>query len=241
MQNAVCTFNNGLAAEPALTIDKTITAGDPYDAVGDVIDYSYLVTNSGNVTLGGPFSVNDDRAADESCPATASRWHPGASITCSASYTITQGDLDAGSVTNTASASQWVVSSPPDDETVTAVQRPSSPSPSRSPPATPTTSVGDVISYSFDVENTGNVRLAGPVTVSDNRASDESCPNVDTVGNLDGYLDPGEQITCSASYSVIQADLNSGSVTNTASASADGTTSNDDSETATASVGPGSP
>ena len=33
-----------------------------YDAVGDVISYSYLVTNNGNVTLGGPFTVTDDKA-----------------------------------------------------------------------------------------------------------------------------------------------------------------------------------
>ena len=37
-----------------------------------------------------------------------------------------------------------------------------------------------------------------------------------TVGNHDGRLDPGERITCTATYTVTQADLDAGSVTNTA-------------------------
>ena len=52
------------------------------------------------MTLSGPFTVADDRATNEGCPATASL-APGASITCSASYTVTQADLDAGSVNDT--------------------------------------------------------------------------------------------------------------------------------------------
>ena len=46
-----------------------------------------------------------------------------------------------------------------------------------------------------------------------------------------GELDPGESITCTASYTITQDDLNAGSVTHTATASADGTTSNEDEAT----------
>ena len=104
---------------PALSIVKTATP-TTYDEVGDVISYSFLVTNSGNVTLSGPFTVSDDKATDESCPETTSL-APLAYITCTASYTITQSDLDSGSVTNIASASNGTVTSPTDTETVTAV------------------------------------------------------------------------------------------------------------------------
>ena len=58
-------------------------------------------------------------------------------------------------------------------------------------------SVGDVISYSYLVTNTGNVRFAGPVTVADDKAT-VICPNVNTVGNNDGFLDPAESVTCTA-------------------------------------------
>ena len=221
------TVANKLSLIPnkSLAIVKTASP-QTYNTVNQVISYSYLVTNNGSVTLAGPFTVSDDKATDESCPATASL-APGASITCTASYKITQADLDAGSVTNIAFAAGGGATSPTDTETVTAVQ-------SRSltlvKTATPATydAVGDVISYSYLVTNNGNVRLAGPVTVTDDKAT-VTCPNVNTVGNLDGYLDPGESITCAASYSITQADLNNGSVTNTAKASVGGTDSNPDS------------
>ena len=70
--------------------------------------------------------------------------------------------------------------------------------------------------------NTGNVTLAGPVTVDDDMAT-ATCPAVTTVGNLDASSTPGESITCTASYTVTQADLNAGAVTNVATASAGGT------------------
>ena len=90
-----------------------------------------------------------------------------------------------------------------------------------------------MISYSYLVTNTGNVRLAGPVTVG-RRQGDGQLPGRDTVGNHDGFLDPGEAVTCTATYTITQADLNSGSVTNVAKASAGGIDSNEDTETVTA-------
>ena len=95
---------------PALSIVKSASPAT-YGAVGAVISYSYIVTNSGNVTLSGPFTVSDNRTTNESCPATPTL-APGASITCTSSYTITQADLDSGSVTNIASATNGVVTSP---------------------------------------------------------------------------------------------------------------------------------
>ena len=93
--------------------------------------------------------------------------------------------------------------------------------------------VGGVVSYGYLVTNTGNVRLAGPVTVVDDKTS-VTCPALSTVGNGDGFLDPGESVSCTASYVVTQADLNAGSVTNVAKASAGGVDSNEDTETVSA-------
>jgi hypothetical protein len=99
---ATDTLDIPIVQSPALTIGKTITSGDRYAAVGDVITYEYRVLNSGNVTVGGPITVTDDRTS-VACPATSSL-DPGATVTCTAAYSITQDDLSAGSVTNIATA-----------------------------------------------------------------------------------------------------------------------------------------
>jgi uncharacterized repeat protein (TIGR01451 family) len=90
---------------------------------------------------------------------------------------------------------------------------------------------GEVLHYSFAITNTGYAPLVGPVTVSDDLATDELCPEVNTVGDLDNYLDPDESMICTASYTVQAADVAALSVTNIASATADNVTSNTDTVT----------
>src|SRR6202007_1635464 len=79
---------------PALTLAKS-SPTSTYAAVGDAISYSYELTNSGNVTPSGPFSVTDDHVSSVDCGSHSSL-APGASITCTGSYLVTQSDLDAG-------------------------------------------------------------------------------------------------------------------------------------------------
>ena len=215
---------------PALSIVKTALPLT-YSAVGAVIGYSFKVTNSGNTTLVGPFTVSDDRATDEICPLTATL-APGAFITCTASYTVTQADLDAGSVTNVASATNGVVTSPTDTATATATQSPALTIVKSIAAGDPYAAVGDVISYSFLVTNAGNVALPGLFEVNDDKASDESCP-------VTASLAPAETVTCTASYTVTQADLDAGSVTNVAFATNGVVASPTDTATATATLSPG--
>ncbi len=225
---------------PALTLVKSTTTTD-FDSVGDTISYSYLVTNTGNVSLDGPVTITDDRAT-ATCPNVNTVGNldaaldPGEAVTCTATYTITQADLNAGSVTNIATASADGTTSNQDTVTVTGTQSPAL-TLVKSTTTTDFDSVGDTISYSYLVTNTGNVSLDGPVTITDDRAT-ATCPNVNTVGNLDAALDPGEAVTCTATYTITQADLNAGSVTNIATASADGTTSNQDTVTVTGTQSP---
>ena len=227
---------------PALTLDKTITAGTPYSAVGDTISYQYLVTNTGNVTISG-ISVSDDTTdATPVCDVTTLA--PGAVATCTAVYTTTQADLDAGFVTNNASATGTPaggdLTDPTDSATAQATQTPSL-SVEKSSPTITYAAVGDTLTYSYLVTNTGNVTISGPFSIADDRSSDESCP-------VTASLAPGDTVTCSATYSVTQADLDAGFVTNTATASGSFTfdgdaaptpiTSDSDSVTITATQSP---
>ena len=166
-----------------------------YDHVGQVISYSYLVTNTGNVTLPGQFTVSDNKLT-VTCPATATL-APGASITCTASHTVVQADLDAGAIVNVASASNGVVTSPPDTVRVEAVQKPSLVVVKSSP--TTSLSAPQTVSYSYLVTNTGNVTVTGIALSDDNDNNDLSCPLT--------TLAPTASMTCTATHTFTQAEL----------------------------------
>jgi LPXTG-site transpeptidase (sortase) family protein len=107
---------------PEITIAKSVTQTS-FSAVDDILDYSYLVTNSGGAPLLGPVTVSDDKAT-VTCPAVSTvgdndAWFDvGESLTCMASYKVLAADVTAGSVTNTASATVSGVTSNTDSETV---------------------------------------------------------------------------------------------------------------------------
>ncbi|MEG3791275.1 OmpA family protein, partial [Lysobacter sp. CCNWLW3] len=147
----------------------------------------------------------------------------------------------AGTSNNSATATGTPPVGPPTTSPPDTTQTPLAPAPALTIDKSTTTAnyaaVGDTISYSYLVTNTGNVSLTGPVTVADDKTT-VSCPAVTTVGNLDGELDPAESVTCTATYTVTLADLNSGSVVNIASATVDGVTSPTDTVTVNATQAP---
>ncbi|WP_102944949.1 OmpA family protein [Stenotrophomonas sp. VV52] len=212
------------------------TSTPSYNAVGATLSYSYLVTNNGNITLTDPVTVSDNRISSVGCPALpAGGLAPNASITCTATYTTTQADLDAGSVVNVATATSGATVSPSSTVTVNAVQTPAL-ALDKSTTTTTYDSVGDVLAYSYLVTNTGNVTLTAPVIISDDRIvapATVNCPALPP-----GGLVPGGTLTCTASYSVTQADLDAGSVTNVATASSGSTTSAQDSVTVNGTQNP---
>ena len=208
-----------IPAGPAISLDKQAGTINDLDAngpdVGDTIDYTFIVTNTGNVTLTS-VSVTDPMVGAVSCP--AGSLAPGAQRTCTATYILTQADVDAGVVDNTATTSGTPPTGPPvtDDDTVT-TSIPANPSITLVKSAGPITDVdangpdaGDTIAYSFLVTNTGNVTL-DPVSVADPKVGAVTCPA--------GPLAPTASRTCTATYTLTQADVDSGSVVNTATAS----------------------
>ena len=85
------------------------------------------------------------------------------------------------------------------------------------------TASGQVIAFSYLLQNTGTTTLNGPFTVTDNKAT-VSCPATAT-------LAPNASITCTGSYHITAADMSLGYAVNTATASSSNpgaTTSNTD-------------
>jgi uncharacterized repeat protein (TIGR01451 family) len=97
---------------------------------------------------------------------------------------------------------------------------------------------GEAVAYSYLVTNTGVYTLPGGpgVTVSDDKEIPVTCPVLTTVGDNDADLDPGESITCTASYTVLAGDMTAGFVTNTAYAAVAGVESPNDSVTVSKST-----
>jgi uncharacterized repeat protein (TIGR01451 family) len=97
--------------------------------------------------------------------------------------------------------------------------------------------VGELINYQYVITNTGTSKLAEPVIVTDTPRQ-VVCPSLSTVGNKDIYLDQNESVTCTALYTITQADVDAGSVTNLASATAGAITSNQGKFTLTRGAAP---
>ncbi len=189
------------AQGPELQLTKSASP-TTYSKVGDVIAYSYVLKNTGNVTLSSPFAVSDNKVT-VTCPSTPTSLAPGASLTCTGSHTVTQSDLDAGSITNTATATAMfgttTVTSNQAQATVTAVQNPAL---SLTKSASPTTysHAGDVITYTYIVKNTGNVTVDGPIMITDDKLGSFACGTVTS-------LAPGASVTCTRNYVIQSADL----------------------------------
>jgi hypothetical protein len=128
------------AAGPGLTLVKSASP-TTYAAAGNVIVYTYRLTNTGDVALGGPFTVADDKASVV-CPATASL-AVGASIICTASYTITSADVAAGRVTNVATASSADGPTSNQARITVRARRTPPPTPRPTPPTTGTVADAD--------------------------------------------------------------------------------------------------
>ena len=185
---------------------------------GETVDYSFEVTNSGNVTL------RDVRVHDSGLPGLSAVSCPdrtlaaGASQTCTATYVTTRADVDAGSVTNRATAHGDPPSGPPvvsgpSEATITAIHSPAITVVKSASPAS--FSAGQTIHYRFDVTNSGNVTLTSV------KVHDSGLPGLSAINCPDHTLAAGASQTCTATYVTTAADVDAGSVTNHATAHGD--------------------
>ena len=186
-----------------------------FSSLGQTITYTYTLTNQGTAAISGPFTVTDNRLPSVNCPGGTNPLAGGATMTCTGTYTITQADLDFGSMTDSASALGGAGASNVATATITANQQPQI-SLAKSASPTASTTLGATITYSYTIQNTSNVTLPGPFTISDNKINGgaaSTCATVPAPG-----LAPGASTSCQNTYSITSADLSNGSVMNTATA-----------------------
>jgi uncharacterized repeat protein (TIGR01451 family) len=98
------TDDESVTLEPNPSIDMVKSASQSTYVLGDVITYTFTVTNNGTVTLTN-VSVSDPLAGLSAiAPASVATLAPGATQVFTATYTFTQDDVDVGSLLNTATA-----------------------------------------------------------------------------------------------------------------------------------------
>ena len=247
----VATFDLALPQAPAVGVVKTgtlVTALPGVPKAGDTITYKFAVTNLGNVTL-NPATVTDVTAGVVVSGTPIANLAPGVtdSASYSASHVLTQADVDAGKFQNQAT----VTAKPPLTPAITSLSDPLDPKlhtstivPLASKPviglvkavtsvedvnANGRNDVGDKVHYLFTVHNLGNVTLHG-ITVVDKLG----VPVVITGSPIVAPLAPGAtDASVTGVYVLTQADVDAGSITNTATANGtapDGTVVSHDSD-----------
>jgi uncharacterized repeat protein (TIGR01451 family) len=213
-QSSVTLSASDATSSLSLSIDPPV-----YGKAGDVVPWTYTVTNTGTTTVNG-IAVADNLVNGEggsiSCNSTTLA--PTDSTTCTGNYTVTQADVDAGSITDTATASgtseQGSVSSSQESDTVYASDATSSLELTKTSLTPSFAAAGDVITWQYVVQNTGSTTVTG-ITVDDPTASGISC----TPNNEPFSLAPNASETCTGTYTVTQADVDAGFVTDSATAS----------------------
>lgn len=221
--------------KPSIDLVKTSNIAN-FDAVGDIATYTFVATNTTpkaptntvmntsltNVTITeDSFSGIGDMSTltcDKPAPVTLAS---GEKLTCTATYVVQQGDLDAAPLTNVARATGTPTTGPKvtdtDDEIIPAVWTPTIALDKTASVVDVdqdgVTGLGDHIMYAFDVTNTGNVTVANLEVVDDLLTQS----NV-TVTCTPTSIAPTEVAHCAADapYVITQTDVDEKIVINTA-------------------------
>jgi len=214
--NATAQVSTPVTAAPSIKLEKT-AAYAPITAIKDTVVYTFTVTNTGDVTL------DNVKVAELTFPAASLNMAncanlgdglaPGKSVTCQATYEVTQADLDAGSIINEAQATATARNpgatkvSANGVATVT-IQRDAKLSLTKSASVDTVYAKGDKVTYTFVVTNDGNVTVSN-VEVQETGFKGAIWPKV-TCENAPLTLAPSESGTCTADYIMTQADIDAG-------------------------------
>jgi len=222
-ESVAVTFTN------SMTLDKPAPANADEDAngevsVGDTLTYTVTMTNTGTQSQTGVV-VSDPMLMppSETCATVA----PNATCVLTGAYTVTQADVTAGQIVNTASVVSDDITTPVSDGETTPINAPemtiSKPAPVNGDgDASGDVTLDDVLTYTITVTNTGTATLSG-VVVSD--------PMLTPASETCATVAPNATCVLTGTYTVTQADVDAGSIVNTASGDSNQTDPITDDET----------
>jgi gliding motility-associated-like protein len=219
-------------SQPSITLIKRgvffDTNGDGYAQPGELIRYTFRVTDTGTIDLSNVV-VTDPKATITGSPIALLPIGQFNTTNYTGTYVLTQADINLGFVVN-----QAVVRAQPtvgvaiqelsdsddptligeNDPTITPVIQFKDLTLIKGGQLTGTGGAGSIINYSFTVRNTGNVTLTN-VVITDPMLTTTS------IAVTPGTLAPGATGTATASYTIKVADVANGVVINTALAIGD--------------------
>ncbi|MFD2765407.1 DUF7507 domain-containing protein [Micromonospora eburnea] len=210
---------------PQLNLVKQVSLNQtlpPVIPVGTPVNYDFVVTNSGNVPINN-LVVNDSHITNVSCPTTTLA--PGQTITCTGTHIVTQADIDAGVIVDTAIATGTgpggeQVNSPESEASLPVGNGTAELSLEKMAEPSTVTNAGQEITYRYVVTNTGTVTINN-LRAADTAFSGRGTPPVVTCPS--NTIAPSNQVVCTGTYTVTQADIDAGvNITNTATATGTG-------------------
>lgn len=241
----------GLTVEKELTSvtrgEKTLTDLDGFVAqVGDTLHYTITVTNTGNTeqsgtitdtfTVGGGSATLEKLTAEpadsvdfDETPWTFSGLASKGTITITADYTVQPGDKSISNGVSVTGTEDTPEDPDPDDNTVETdvasltVEKKTD---------RETAFVGDTITYTITVTNTGDVAI-NDITVEDDKmpetvtvktgVSEATTETAENGAYTIGTLEAGSEVTITYTYTVTAADAEAGRVANVVTADSDQT------------------
>ncbi|UEG55055.1 CshA/CshB family fibrillar adhesin-related protein [Mucilaginibacter daejeonensis] len=225
------TTPDGVVSDP-ITVNVTIyasslgltkVANNGYSKVGDVINYTLVVSNTGSTPLTNVAITDAGADAGSITPATIATLLPGASVTATARHTVVAANITAGrysnqAVANATDANGITITKRSDDPNTSAGEDPTVVNATIAPPAgsVSLTKTGVFssyfITYTFLIRNTGN-SVINTLALTDSKLGFTNSP----INLPAGGLQPGATVTYTQNYTLTQADKDAGTVTNTAS------------------------
>ncbi|MEX6627137.1 HYR-like domain-containing protein [Tenacibaculum salmonis] len=226
------TTSTTMIQTPAISLIKSAdTAPDGlWNAVGEVITYTLVAVNTGNVTLSNIIISDTNADTGSVLPNNIASIAPGEQVVITASHTITQDELNTGYVTNTAIVTAQDTNGnsitdesddpnnptnndtngdgEPDDATITLTPQSATINVTKSVDKISYTNIGEILTYNITITNNGNVTLLNLI-ISDANA-------IITSANTIPSLAPGEVFVATAEHIITIDDINNEYVSNTA-------------------------